>query len=175
MLFLTFDEAGSITYISSVKPTQYGVKDTFFTTYGAYCWLLVNGEIKLKDNADDLVANYKKEVLDSELVQLKSDKLQEVRASFQSQVDALRSKYAPYEIESFVDQRAEWRAYKNKSTALTPIVDTLANTRGIPKKDLLSKIEANVLGITILQGQQNALEDTINACTTLEELEAIGV
>ena len=102
-------------------------------------------------------------------------KLLDIRQNYQAKIDAITAKYAPYEVESFADQRAEWRAWHIDSTTPTPIVDALATARGIDREVLLSKIGDNVLAITTIQGEQNALEDRINACTTLEELEAIVV
>ena len=99
--------------------------------------------------------------------------LYDVIAKHQAIIYKLTAKYAPYEIESFVDQRNEWKAWKADKTTATPIVDTLATTRGINKEELMAKIEANVLAIVQLQGAQNALEDKIKACTTIEMLQEL--
>ena len=101
--------------------------------------------------------------------------LYDVIAKHQAIIYNLTAEYAPYEVESFIDQRNEWRAWKADATAATPIVDVLASARGISKEALMAKIEANVLAIVKLQGSQNAIEDSIKACTTIEELEALEV
>jgi hypothetical protein len=105
----------------------------------------------------------------------KVNKLKEVRKKYQNLIDKQKSNYADYEIDSFVDQRREWTAWSADDTTPTPIVDALAAGRGIDRLDLLAKIGNNVVAIAMMQGQQNALEDKIKACTTLEELEAIEV
>jgi len=104
---------------------------------------------------------------------LRADKLSQVRKDFQAKIDAITAKYAPYELESFADQRAEWRAWKANSAAATPVVDALAAARGLTTAALMAKIEANVLAITTMQGQQNAIESQIKAATTVAALEAI--
>ena len=96
-----------------------------------------------------------------------------VMDKYQGTVNRLQKHYSAYEIESFIDQRNEWRAWKADETTATPIVDTLATARGITKEELMAKIEANVLAIVQLQGAQNALEDKIKACTTIEMLQEL--
>lgn len=105
----------------------------------------------------------------------KEQKAKEVRDYFQKQIDEMQTKYAPYELQSFTDQKEEWKLWKQDPNASVPIVSAMATARGISKEELMQKIEDNVIGIATLQGQQNKLEDAINACTTLEELEAIEV
>ena len=99
--------------------------------------------------------------------------LYDVASKYQTTVSKLAEKYAPYEVESFVDQRNEWKAWKADETTATPIVDTLATARGVTKEELMAKIEGNVLAIVHLQGAQNALEDKIKACTTIEMLQEL--
>lgn len=106
---------------------------------------------------------------------LKAIKLSNVLFIYQDKINSIMSRYNEYELDSFADQREEWKKYTADATALTPIVDAMATARGISKEELMAKIGANVIGIATIQGQQNALEDAIKNCTTLEELEAIEV
>jgi len=96
-----------------------------------------------------------------------------VRSAYQIKVDALARGYAQYELDSFADQRVEYRNWKADDTSPTPVIDAIAAGRGISREDLLAKVEEKVVYIATLQGQQNAKEDEINACTTLEEVEAV--
>ena len=103
----------------------------------------------------------------------KSYLIKVVMAKYQDIFNSLQKQYSAYEVESFVDQRNEWKAWKADETTATPIVDTLATAREITKEELMAKIEANVLAIVQLQGAQNALEDKIKACTTIEMLQEL--
>jgi len=102
-------------------------------------------------------------------------KLLDIKQMYQGKIDNISKKYAPYEVESFVDQRGEWRVWHNDNNAATPIVDALAAARGVDREVLLNKIGANVIALTTIQGEQNALEDKIKACTTQDELDAVEI
>lgn len=104
---------------------------------------------------------------------LKAYKEQLVKDTVQSLVDQIKGKYAQFEVESFLDQREEWRRWVADKNAPTPYVDALAAARGISKEELMKRIEKKVTALATLQGKQQALIDKIEAATTIEELEAI--
>jgi len=104
---------------------------------------------------------------------LKAYKEQLVKDTVQSLVDQIKGKYAQFEVESFLDQREEWRRWVADSNAPTPYVDALAAARGISKEELMKRIGKKVTALATLQGKQQALIDKIEAATTIEELEAI--
>ena len=106
-------------------------------------------------------------------IKAQQGKLQEVRAYFNGIAVQAASSAAKFEKDSWETQRQEWLRYRDNVDALTPYCDTLAASRGITKEELMTKIEAKVLGFAALQGQLHAIEDAINATTTQEELEAI--
>ena len=97
--------------------------------------------------------------------------LNNTRLKYQAIVDKLTASYNDYEIESFVDQRAEWKLFTTDPTSFTPIVDALAAARAITREELFQKIELNVLGLLNIQGAQNATEAAIKASTSYEELD----
>lgn len=111
----------------------------------------------------------------TQLEKLKENKLFEIRQKFQGIVDFIKSQYAPYEIESFADQRAEWRAWMADNTAKTPIVDALAQARGIDREVLLQRIGEKVTQIVQLQGTQNRIEDSVKMLNDVEGIEAVNV
>ena len=104
---------------------------------------------------------------------LKAYKEQLVKDTVQSLVDKIKSKYAQFEVESFLDQREEWRRWISDPNAPTPYVDALAAARGISKEELMKRIGRKVTALATLQGKQQALIDKIEAATTIEELEMI--
>ena len=125
--------------------------------------VLVEDDFELPETGTDFVNAYKEYLLNRVLLK------------YQGIVNAVRNKYSEYEVESFTDQRNEWKLYIADNNAKTPIVDAIANARGISRDDLFTKIGNNVTAIATAQGQQNALEDAIEACATIEDLEAIEI
>ncbi len=84
-----------------------------------------------------------------------------IKKKYQKIIDDIKSKYSPYELESFVDQRNEWRIYKQDPTSITPFVDAIAKARGITREILFEKIEKKVLSIATLQGLQKLEEQKL--------------
>lgn len=97
-----------------------------------------------------------------------------IRNKYTDIMSAIRSNYTVYELESFQDQRLEWKAWLSDNTALTPIVDALALSRGIPREMLLQKIGEKVTYLITIQGEQNSAEDSVASCNSLEDLAALG-
>lgn len=69
------------------------------------------------------------------------------------------------------------RAYAADATASTPLLSALAQARGIPLSELvervLAKADAFAVASGSIIGQRQALEDRLDACTTLEEVQGI--
>ena len=72
----------------------------------------------------------------------------------------LTGTYPDREIRTFDKQESEARAYAADATASTPLLSALAQARGIP-------LSGSIIG------QRQALEDRLDACTTLEEVQGI--
>ena len=70
-------------------------------------------------------------------------------------------------------------AYAADPTASTPLLSALAQARGISLPDLvervLAKADAFAVASGFIIGQRQALEDRLDACTTLEEVQGITV
>ena len=69
--------------------------------------------------------------------------------------------------------------YAADPTASTPLLSALAESRGISLPDLvervLAKADAFAVASGSIIGQRQALEDRLDACTTLEEVQGITV
>ena len=69
--------------------------------------------------------------------------------------------------------------YAADPTASTPLLSALAEARGISLPDLvervLAKADAFAVASGSIIGQRQALEDRLDACTTLEEVQGITV
>ena len=67
--------------------------------------------------------------------------------------------------------------YAADPTASTPLLSALAEARGISLPDLvervLAKADAFAVASGSIIGQRQALEDRLDACTTLEEVQGI--
>ena len=113
------------------------------------------------------------------LATTKADKLAEINAACDGLLNALTAAYPDREISTFDKQESEARAYAADSTASTPLLSALAQARGIPLPDLvervLAKADAFAVASGSIIGQRQALEDRLDACTTLEEVQGITV
>ena len=69
--------------------------------------------------------------------------------------------------------------YAADPTASTPLLSALAEARGISLPDLvervLAKADAFAVASGSIIGQRQALEDRLDSCTTLEEVQGITV
>ena len=79
------------------------------------------------------------------------------------------------ESSSFTSQELDYKAYKADETAPTPTVDAIAEARGIDRVVLLEKIGTAVEARNALVGWQQRVEDLINACETIEEVDVVNI
>jgi len=91
----------------------------------------------------------------------------------------LTGTYPDREIRTFDKQESEARAYAADATASTPLLSALAQARGVPLDELarrvLVKADAFAVASGSIIGQRQALEDRLDACTTVEEVQGITV
>ena len=111
------------------------------------------------------------------LLEKKTLKLQEIITNFEQSLGQLANSYPQLERESWPQQEKEARAYLADPTASTPLLDALSAARGITKDTLAQKIVVKADQYTqaagALIGKRQALEDAIDAATTITEVEAI--
>lgn len=109
----------------------------------------------------------------------KAAKLAEINAECQHMLESLTPTYPERELTTFDKQESEARAYTADSTASTPLLSALAQARGVPLDELarrvLVKADAFAVASGSIIGQRQALEDRLDACTTLEEVQGITV
>ena len=146
------------------------------------------------DIPDDLYAEYKngksrgfvvqddalieKPVVAPTLSELKLAKKAEITANFEQTIQQITAGYPPNEIASWSKQEQEARAFTAVTLSPTPLIDALANTRGVPKVTLAARIIAKAdlfAGISgQLIGKRQGLEDSIEAATSKTALAAIA-
>lgn len=113
------------------------------------------------------------------LEEVKTAKLSEINAAADRAIATLTATYPDREISTFDKQEAEARAYAADPTASTPLLSALAQARGLELAELvrrvLIKADAFAVASGSIIGQRQALEDQLDACETLEEVDALDV
>ena len=111
------------------------------------------------------------------LEELKSSKLADINAAYDTATSALVSTYPQTELLTFDKQEAEARAWEADNAAETPLVDMLAAGRQMDKTELVSRIiakaDAFALAAGYLTGQRQRYEDMLAAAQTAEDVAAI--
>lgn len=109
----------------------------------------------------------------------KAAKLSEINKAADKIMAALISTYPDREISTFDKQEAEARAYMADPEAPTPLLSALAKVRGISMDELvkrvIAKADAFAAASGYIIGQRQALEDQLDTCKTLEEVQSIVV
>lgn len=109
----------------------------------------------------------------------KAAKLSEINKAADKIMAALVSTYPDREISTFDKQEAEARAYMADPTAPTPLLSALAKARGLSMDELVKRVIAKAdtfaAASGYIIGQRQALEDQLDACKTLEEVQSIVV
>ena len=113
------------------------------------------------------------------LEQTKAAKLSEINKAADAAIATLTVTYPDRELATFDKQEAEARAYAADATASTPLLSALAQARGISLPELVERVLAKADAFTsasgYIIGQRQALEDRLDACTTMEEVQGIVV
>lgn len=113
------------------------------------------------------------------LEEMKAAKLSEINAAADRAIATLTATYPDREISTFDKQESEARAYAADPTASTPLLSALAQARGIELSELVQRViaKADILAMASgsIIGQRQALEDRLDTCTTIEDVQAITV
>lgn len=113
------------------------------------------------------------------LADAKSTKLSEINTVTDVTIAVLTETYPDREIATFDKQESEARAYVADPMSSTPFLSALAVARGIPLSDLVRRVIAKADAFAVASGsiigQRQALEDRLDACMTLEEVQGITV
>lgn len=106
----------------------------------------------------------------------REDAMQRINMECSISLSTLRATYPDDEVTSWAKQEAEARAWLADNSAPTPLIGSLASTRGIPLDILAAKIIEKADAFAVLSGQiiglRQAREDAINAASTAAEVRA---
>ena len=112
---------------------------------------------------------------------LKTRQIVDINATCETAIAAIQAGYPASEVLSWPKQEAEARSYAADPGAATPILDALAEARGIDKAELARRVIlkadafAQYSGAVI--GKRQGLEDALNALpadATVEQIAAIA-
>jgi hypothetical protein len=113
------------------------------------------------------------------LEEAKAAKLAEINTAANKTIAALTTTYPDREISTFDKQEAEARAYMADPEAPTPLLSALAKARDIDMDELvkrvIAKADAFAAASGYIIGQRQALEDQLDACRTVKEVQNILV
>ena len=114
------------------------------------------------------------------LEEAKAVKLTEINTACDSILNAAISTYPETEVLTFDQQTTESNAYlASQNPADAPLLAALAAGRGITLDDLVQRVIAKHDAFSLLSGyvigQRQALEDRLELCETVGEVQAIAV
>lgn len=115
-----------------------------------------------------------------DLEKAKTFKLSEINAACDSVLNAAVLTYPETEVLTFDQQTSEANAYlASKNPADAPLLSALAAGRGITLDDLVQRVIVKHDAFSMLSGyvigQRQALEDRLELCETVGEVQAIDV
>lgn len=122
-----------------------------------------------------LVVAYEMPAVD--IVTIKRKKLAAINVRCESDLAMVKASYPEGEVQSWAKQEAEARAFVADSSAPIPLIEALAEARGIPVPELASRIIAKADAFAVVSGRiignRQRCEDEIQAATTIEQVEAV--
>ncbi|KTG26221.1 hypothetical protein AWR38_17770 [Idiomarina sp. WRN-38] len=115
--------------------------------------------------------------LAEQLANRRADKLREINDAYQTELNVILREYPSAETKTWDKQEAEARAWNADNTVPTPLLDAVANARGMDKGELVRRVLAKADAWIELSGQatgkRQRLEDEISNAATLDALDAI--
>ena len=113
------------------------------------------------------------------LEEAKSAKLAEINGACDSILKTAVKTYPDTEVMTFDQQVREAQSYMADPASPVSLLASLASARGIELADLAARVMAKHQVSSALSGavigQRQALEDQLDACTSLEEVNALAV
>lgn len=112
---------------------------------------------------------------------VKKQQLVKINAQCEQAIKTLTSTYPDGEVSTFDKQESEARAYLTDAAAPTPLLDALAQHRGMDKDELVSRViekaDAFAAASGAIIGKRQKLEDALNLLTsdanTINDIAAI--
>jgi hypothetical protein len=113
------------------------------------------------------------------LAEAKTAKQAEIRDAHNAFLLERGVEYSDMERQTWDTQRLESQALLADPQAAAPLVRAIANARNMNVLELAQRIQANTQAWSVLAGhatgQRLAFQDALEACTTVEQVEAISI
>ncbi len=113
------------------------------------------------------------------LAEAKAAKQAEIRDAHNAFLLERGVEYSDMERQTWDTQRLEAQALLADPQAAAPLVRAIANARNMNVLELAQRIQANTQAWSVLAGhatgQRLAFQDALEACTTVEQVEAISI
>jgi len=163
-------------YLDVNGVTVTGDTDSYYrlSPHGVKAWYVA--DVSEPTEAD--LAAYDDYVAAQELEQYKADKLAEINAACDTATGDISSKYPRSEMDTWPQQVREAEAYQADNNVSVPMLETIATAMGITVSDQANRVMqrftqyADAVGKAV--GKRHALEEKIQAATTVEEVQAIS-
>jgi len=105
----------------------------------------------------------------------KQEKINQLHIKYQKMYDDYLAQYPRREVDSFAVKQAEATAYTLDNTTATPIIDAIVGNNATLKSAYITAVMAKVTALAQQEGKMVAIRDSIKACTTQAELDAIVI
>lgn len=106
-------------------------------------------------------------------------KLAEINDACETAMQALTATYPDTERLTFDQQKAEALAYQADNNADCPMLRPLAEARGMSMDELCGRVLAKAAAFSAavgrLMGERQRMEDALDACGNVAEVEAVSV
>ena len=117
---------------------------------------------------------------DQSLVEtVKVKKLEEVINLADKELESITGAYPHSEQLSWGKQESEARLWLADNTADTPLLDSMAQSRGVTKQEAVNRVLAKAVAFAQLSGavfgHRQKLTEQVESTTTIEEVEAVEV
>ena len=113
------------------------------------------------------------------LANAKAFKLEEINDRCEAALQGLTATYPDTERLTFDQQKQEAEARQADASAVCPLLAPLAEARGITLDDLAARVLGKAAAFSAasgtLIGQRQRMEDALEACASVEDVQAITV
>lgn len=111
--------------------------------------------------------------------EIKAKKRDEINAACDTILDQLTGIYPASEIQSFSQQVAEAKAFQENPDDIPPLLSSICTSRGISLDELAGRVMAKHMAFSRksgwVLGQRKLLEEKLEQCQTIEQVQAIRV
>ena len=110
---------------------------------------------------------------------VKFEKCEAIKEACDAALDKVYEQYPHHEAATWFKQEQEALAYTADNNANTPFLNSMAEARGVTKEEVVNRILTKAQAFSDYAGKiighKQAVEDQIERCTTIDELNTIDI